>query len=62
VVPEILQDEATPARLATAAEEILTQPARRAEMRTGLAGLRAALGSSGAAARAAAELVKELRG
>ncbi len=59
-VPELLQDEATPEGLASAARELLLDPRRIAEMRRSLAELRPRLGASGAAERAASELVEEL--
>ncbi|HRC86195.1 MAG TPA: lipid-A-disaccharide synthase [Thermoanaerobaculia bacterium] len=59
-VPELLQAEARPETLAARAAELLTHPQQVAAMRADLALLRGRLGSSGAAERAAAELVKEL--
>ncbi len=60
VVPELLQHEAEPANVAAVAEALLTDPARVADLRSGLALLRGKLGASGAAARAAAALAAEL--
>lgn len=59
-VPELIQDEANPERIAEVAFELLTVTERRAEMRSRLAGLRAALGSRGASVRAAAAVAEML--
>lgn len=53
VVPELIQGEANPERIAAEAERLLTDAAAREEMRAGLAGLRARLGEGGASGRAA---------
>ncbi|MGH7821441.1 MAG: lipid-A-disaccharide synthase, partial [Candidatus Binatia bacterium] len=53
IVPELLQDEVRPERIAAEAEAILADPERARRMRADLAALRAALGSGGAAERAA---------
>jgi len=53
-VPELIQEQATPERIAETALELLRQPARVAEMRQDLAELRTRLGESGASDRAAA--------
>ena len=53
IVPELLQRDARAERIALEAEAILTSPARAQAIRTDLAALRAALGSGGAAERAA---------
>jgi lipid-A-disaccharide synthase len=57
IVPELIQPDATPARLAAVAEEILGSPARQAQMRAALAEVRARLGVPGAAERAAREVL-----
>lgn len=57
IVPEFLQDEATPGRLAATAAEILDSPERQARMRTALEDVRVRLGSPGAAERAAREVL-----
>lgn len=53
VVPELIQGEANPERIAAEAERLLTDAAAREEMRAGLAGLRGRLGEGGASGRAA---------
>lgn len=53
VVPELIQGEANPERIAAEAERLLTDAAARDEMRAGLAGLRGRLGEGGASGRAA---------
>ncbi len=57
IVPELLQSEATPERLAATAAEILESPERQARMRAALADVRSRLGSPGAAERAAREIL-----
>jgi lipid-A-disaccharide synthase len=57
IVPELIQFQATPARLAATALEILASPERQARMRAGLAEVRTRLGSPGAADRAAREVL-----
>jgi lipid-A-disaccharide synthase len=55
IVPEVLQREATPERLAELILRLLpTESAERAEMITGLTAIQGALGESGASARVAA--------
>jgi len=61
VVPELIQGEANPERIAAEAERILTDAAAREEMRTGLAELRGRLGAGGASGRAAAEVAAMLQ-
>jgi lipid-A-disaccharide synthase len=61
IVPELLQDEASPEALAANALELLTDPAARAEAKTALARVRERLGTPGASRRAAA-LAVELAG
>ena len=57
VVPELIQYAATPPRLAAAAAEILDSPERQAAVRAALAEVRQRLGTPGAAARAAREVL-----
>ena len=56
IVPELIQFDATPERLATEAEQILASPERQACMRVALAEVRSRLGAPGAADRAAREV------
>jgi lipid-A-disaccharide synthase len=53
IVPELIQHDMTPERIASELSAILEDPARAAEMRSDLKGVRAMLGSRGASARAA---------
>jgi lipid-A-disaccharide synthase len=53
VVPELIQDDFTPARVADESVALLTDPARAAEMRRALGEVRSALGEPGATRRAA---------
>ena len=53
VVPELLQDEAVPEKIATATVRLVADQAERALMLTGLAEVRERLGGAGASARAA---------
>ncbi len=62
IVPELIQFEATPDRLAALAEQILASPERQARMREALAQVRAKLGTPGAAERAAREVLALLPG
>jgi lipid-A-disaccharide synthase len=57
IVPELIQFDATPARLAAVAEQILGSPDRQVRMRAALAEVRARLGMPGAAERAAREVL-----
>jgi lipid-A-disaccharide synthase len=57
IVPELLQNDATPERLAATALEILRSPDRQARMRTALAEVRRRLGEPGAIERAAQEIL-----
>jgi lipid-A-disaccharide synthase len=59
IVPELMQQDMTPARLAAAAEELLAQPERAARMRSELAAVRAALTRDGDPLRRAAELMAQ---
>jgi lipid-A-disaccharide synthase len=58
IVPELLQAEATPARLARAAASLLRDEALRAEQRAALGLVRARLGTSGAGERAAQAVLR----
>jgi len=58
IVPEFLQDEAQPEKIATSVLELFAGPARERQL-TALAGVRARLGSGGAARRAA-EIAEEM--
>ncbi len=57
IVPELLQFQATPERLAAAASEILNSPERQARMRIALTEVRGRLGQPGATERAAREIL-----
>jgi lipid-A-disaccharide synthase len=61
VVPELLQEDADPQRVAEALLELLAGPARERQL-AALAGVRDALGGGGAAERAAAIAEEMLRG
>jgi lipid-A-disaccharide synthase len=61
VVPELLQEDADPARIAEALLALLAGPAREGPL-AALAEVRAALGGGGAAARAAAIAEEMTRG
>jgi lipid-A-disaccharide synthase len=61
IVPELVQEDADPARIAEALAALLAGPAREAQL-AALAGVRAALGGGGAAARAAALAEEMVRG
>jgi lipid-A-disaccharide synthase len=56
VVPELIQGEANPERIAAEAARLLTGAGDRNEMRAALAELRGRLGAGGASGRAAAEV------
>ncbi len=56
VVPELIQGEATPERIAAEARRLLGDPAAIARMRQALGELRGRLGEGGASRRAAAEV------
>jgi lipid-A-disaccharide synthase len=53
VVPELMQDDFTPAAVAAEVRRLLESGVAREEMKAGLAGVRASLGSGGAIERAA---------
>jgi lipid-A-disaccharide synthase len=59
-VPELIQGDANPERIAAEAVRLLTDGAARNEMRAALAGLRGRLGEAGATGRAAAEVAAML--
>jgi lipid-A-disaccharide synthase len=61
VVPELIQDAFTPEAVASAALEILTNPARASQMRMDLREVRAKLGSAGASERAARAVLATAR-
>ncbi len=58
VVPELLQGEASPARMAEELERLLSEPAARDAQLRGLAEVRASLGPPGAPRRVAEEVVE----
>jgi lipid-A-disaccharide synthase len=60
IVPELIQGEANPQRIAAEAVRLLTNAAARNEMRGALAGLRQRLGEPGASGRAAAAVAAML--
>ncbi len=59
LVPELIQNESTPQRMADAVASMLTDPVSYDRIRSGLDGVRKRLGDAGASARAAA-VVREL--
>jgi lipid-A-disaccharide synthase len=61
VVPELIQDECTPDRVAAAALALLDNPERAAAVRRDLAEVRTRLGAPGASARAAAAVLDVAR-
>ncbi len=61
IVPELIQWQATPARLAAAARALLEDPRAREAMQAGFGEVRARLGEPGAPARAAREILAVLR-
>lgn len=61
LVPELLQREARPGRLAQEAERLLRDRGAYEAMRTGLQAVRASLGEPGASRRAAAVVLEECR-
>jgi lipid-A-disaccharide synthase len=60
VVPELLQGEASPARMSAEAERLLSDPAAREAQLRGLVEVRRSLGEPGAARRVAEEIVGAL--
>lgn len=61
VVPELLQGEANPGRIAALALELLASPERLRGIRAELEGVKAKLGAPGASTRAAHEVLRVLR-
>lgn len=59
IVPELIQDEMTGARIAASAGELLTQPGLAERMRTDLAEVRSALTSQGDPLERAAEVIAQ---
>jgi len=59
-IPELIQQQATPARLAEEAKRILDDASCRERMRAEMARVRALLGPPGASARAAAVVLEQL--
>lgn len=62
IVPELLQSEVTPDRLAAEGERLLSSPERLDRMRRGLARVAAELGPPGGSERAAAAVLEALDG
>ena len=62
VVPELIQEDFTPDRVASEALRVLTDPVHAASVRTALGEVRGRLGSPGASARAAAAVIEVARG
>lgn len=62
VVPELVQHEATPERIASEVKRLLDAPEERARVRGRLEAARASLGPPGAAGRAAAAVLEVLEG
>ena len=62
IVPELLQDACTPDSIADEAVSMLTDPARRARIREGLALVRRRLGGPGASRRAAEAILQVASG
>lgn len=60
VVPELIQGQANPERIAAEAARLLTDAAARKAMRTALAEVRSRLGAGGASGRAAGEVAEML--
>jgi len=61
VVPELIQDDFVPERVAAEALAVLTDPAAAARVRRDLADVRQRLGSPGASARAARAVIDVAR-
>ena len=62
VIPELIQDQATPARLAEEILPLLEDGPERAAMLTGLKEVRAKIGPAGGAERAARSIMAHLNG
>jgi lipid-A-disaccharide synthase len=61
IVPELIQDAFTPEAVADEAVSMMTDPARAARIRAGLAGVREKLGPPGASRRAAEAILQVVR-
>ncbi|MFA6002856.1 MAG: lipid-A-disaccharide synthase [Elusimicrobiota bacterium] len=61
LVPELIQGNAAPENIARAAQDLLADPRRYLRLRQDLLALRRNLGEPGAAARAAHEILKDLK-
>ena len=62
IVPELIQQDMTPAKISAAAEQLLTRPGRADRMRSDLAGVRLALTREGDPFERAADLIAETCG
>jgi lipid-A-disaccharide synthase len=62
VVPELIQGDANPRRIAAEAARLLTDAGERGRMREALAEVRGRLGEGGASRRAAAEVAAMMTG
>jgi lipid-A-disaccharide synthase len=62
IVPELLQEQAQPEKIAQLALELLTRPERQAQLQADYAAMRAALGEPGVLARAAKAILEVLDG
>jgi len=65
VVPELIQDDANPERIAAEVKELIIKQAKAWEMKVALAEIRSKLGTPGASlrtARIACEMLKEASG
>jgi lipid-A-disaccharide synthase len=62
IVPELIQDQATPRNMADALAVLLTDRDHYQNVQTQLAGIRAQLGEKGASARVAAVVIEFIRG
>ncbi|MBM9511665.1 lipid-A-disaccharide synthase [Desulfogranum marinum] len=64
IIPELLQDEVTPTRLASELDKLLTDPLEHQQVHQGLQALKSLLGGPGASAKAASialEIIRENR-
>jgi lipid-A-disaccharide synthase len=61
IVPELIQDDCTPEKIASETVSLLLDPGRAGEMRSALSEVRAKLGSPGASGRAAAAVLEVAR-
>jgi len=62
IVPELLQEQAQPEKIAQLALELLTRPERQAQLQADYVAMRAALGEPGVLARAAKAILEVLDG